>query len=162
MTHDDNELWQKVIETVKPLRKTATQLPAKKSAAKKKAVVPRAPIQQKPAERMIKQPQPLPQKQVKKLRQQKISIEGRIDLHGYYVSDAHDVLTAFMRQAHMRGWRCVEIITGRGNPERGTGQLKRLVPLWLEGMGGISILHVEPNPVSRGGSYLVLLRRRKD
>ncbi|MDB5478057.1 MAG: Smr family protein, partial [Alphaproteobacteria bacterium] len=58
--------------------------------------------------------------------------------------------------------RCVEIVTGRGSPERGTGQLKRMLPLWLQD-GGIRpfILHIDENPASRGGSYLVLLRRAR-
>lgn len=160
MTDDDTDLWKQVAETVKPLRKTATRLVAKKPSAKKKINTAHTHDDAVPKQRTVTQSQPLPQKQVRKLRQQKIAIEGRIDMHGYYVRDAQEVFMAFMQQAKMRGWRCVEIITGRGSPERGTGQLKRLVPIWLESMSGI--LHVESNPISRGGSYLVMLRRHKE
>lgn len=159
MKNDDTEVWKKVTETVKPLRKKANSVPLITAPPKKKPVIIKRDVQ--PVIRTAP-PSPLPQKRVKKLKNQKIPIEGRLDLHGYTLRDGHEVLIAFMTQAKTRNWRCVEIITGRGDPIRGTGQLKRLVPLWLETLPGISILHVEPNPLSRGGSYLVMLRRNKD
>lgn len=160
ITNEDSDIWQKVTESVKPLRKKSLSVPKTPTIIKKK-ITPIETRGESPVIRAITS-SPLPQKRVKKLKNQKIPIEGRLDLHGYTLRDGHEVLISFMTQAKTRNWRCVEIITGRGDPVRGTGQLKRLVPLWLEGMSGIPILHIEPNPVSRGGSYLVLLRRSKD
>lgn len=164
MTDDEKDVWQQVAQTVKPLRKKSAIIAPNKitKAAVTKPVSLRADITPpRIGAETLYPASPLPSKRVRQLKRQQIPIEGRLDLHGYTVRDAHEVLNAYMAQAQARGWRCVEIITGRGDPLRGTGQLRRFVPLWLDMISGVSILHTEPNPASRGGSLLVLLRRNK-
>ena len=50
-----------------------------------------------------------------------------LDLHGCNVDQAYDKLENFIRECARKGYRNVLVITGKG-----TGKLKRLVPLWLE------------------------------
>lgn len=84
-------------------------------------------------------------KKAKRLRAGRIEIEGRIDLHGMRQDEAHGALVAFLHRAHMRGWRWVLVITGKGKAavlsddepfdmtrERSRGILRRNVPRWLE------------------------------
>lgn len=51
----------------------------------------------------------------------------KLDLHGCNEDQAHEGLEAFIRARHREGRRKVLVITGKGS-----GKLRRLVPLWLE------------------------------
>lgn len=157
---NDEILWQELMRSVKPLQKdkeTVTPTPPRI-----KDVLPKYAREELPEMRRVT-PSPLPQKQVKKLRTQRIAIEARLDLHGYRMEAAQNAVLQFIRDAMRQQIRCLEIITGRGDAERGTGLLRHKVPEWLrEPSVQPMILHVEPNPASRGGALLVLLRRNKN
>jgi DNA-nicking Smr family endonuclease len=84
-----------------------------------------------------------------------------LDLHGMTVHSAYHAVDAFIQQAFHHGLRFVDIITGKGNPQTGTGILKREVPLWLEKPHFQAMLtKVEVIPASRGGVYRITLRRK--
>lgn len=157
---EDDALWQEFMRSVKPLdnaRNVVTPTPPK--------VKQFLPDRQDDSLSLIRQvtPSPLPQKQIKKLRTQRIAIEASLDLHGYRIEAAHKAVEQFIHQALRQQIRCLEIITGRGNAARGTGQLRMMLPQWLqESSLQQLILHVEPNPATHGGSFLILLRRNKN
>ncbi|MGF1453996.1 MAG: Smr/MutS family protein [Alphaproteobacteria bacterium] len=81
----------------------------------------------------------------RRVRRGRLSVDGRIDLHGMRQDEAHGALNRFIMAANARGWRCVLVITGKGDRARredmeavfmarrgqGEGVLKRMVPLWL-------------------------------
>ncbi len=91
-----------------------------------------------------------------------IKVEARLDLHGYTLAAAHRAVLRFVEQAHHRQFRCIEIITGRGDPARGTGALRREVPLWLEVPPLRNFVLSLSWPVTgRGGVLRVMLRRSK-
>lgn len=161
MSEDDEEIWRAVTETIKPIKRKSPVIPPSPKIIKKPVTPRAAPIPiAKPT--ITSSPNPLPPKRVKQLKQQKIPIERSIDLHGFTVENAHHAVINFISRAKQQNLRCVEIITGRGNPDRGTGQLRRFVPFWLDDLkAGGTILHIELNPASRGGSFLVLLRRNR-
>lgn len=163
MSDDDDVLWEKLTETVKPLKKrnifhgrakiALTRIV--KHTVVREVRLPSVQIKQTP-------PSPIPSRQAKKLQQHKIPVEASIDLHGMTIERAQNAIMRFLTNAWHNELRCVEIVTGRGDPHRGTGQLKRLVPFWLDDPQlRHLILHVTQNPVSRGGSLLVLLRRNR-
>lgn len=155
----DEALWQEFMRSVKPLRRSKEVI--KPTPPSIKTVLPKNIREDLPVMRDVT-PSPLPQRQVKKLRTQRIAIEARIDLHGYRLDAAHQAVEQFIHNAMRSQMRCLEIITGKGNPDKGTGQLRLMVPQWLqESALQPMILHVEPNPASRGGSLLILLRRHK-
>lgn len=158
MIDDETHAWQEIAKTIKPLKG-------------KKKVVPSSPPLKKLVVREragmdfldipVKQSSPLPQKRVKQLKQQKIPVEAHLDLHGMTLERAHKAVSNFIINAYKQDYRCIEIVTGIGRME-GTGQLKRFFPLWVnETELKKLVLHIEVNPISRGGSYLVLLRRNK-
>lgn len=88
-------------------------------------------------------------------------IERRLDLHGLVAQEAFRRLMEFMDVAHVRGLRCVEIITGLGTGQEG-GILRRELPHWLarpeirHRVLGLSYPHG-----GNKGSVRVLLRRRR-
>lgn len=159
---EEDDHWLEEIRTVKPLK---IKKPVVTSVIKLKKPVVSSHIMTPPAIRRLENQHPaspLPQKRLKQLRQQKIPVEASIDLHGLVISKAHQTVQRFLINAYRNELRCVEIITGKGNPLIGTGLLKREFPQWLADPSlRMIILHYEENPLSRGGSFLVMLRRNK-
>lgn len=95
------------------------------------------------------------------LFRREMRIERRLDLHGLVAQEAFRRLMEFMDVAHVRGLRCVEIITGLGTGQEG-GILRRELPHWLarpeirHRVLGLSYPHG-----GNKGSVRVLLRRRR-
>ncbi|MGG2478372.1 Smr/MutS family protein, partial [Rhizobium sp. BR5] len=58
--------------------------------------------------------QPMEKPVKRKLTRGRLPLEGRIDLHGMFQSEAHAVLLDFLLRAHERGLRHVLVITGKG------------------------------------------------
>ncbi len=75
--------------------------------------------------------QPLEKPVKKKLAKGRLPIEARLDLHGLYQEEAHDLLLDFLLRAHDRGLRHVLVITGKGSSMGSEGALRRAVPLWF-------------------------------
>jgi DNA-nicking Smr family endonuclease len=108
-----------------------------------------------------------------------IAIDGRIDLHGTSIAQAHDRLKAFLVGARSEKLRTVLVITGKGAspfaghtlhsrdvyhaPER-EGRLRRLVPEWLHEaefrslVAGFQPAHPKHGG---GGAFYVRLRRAR-
>lgn len=74
---------------------------------------------------------PLERPTQRKLAKGKLAIEARLDLHGLFQSEAHDLLLDFIHRAHDRGLRHVLVITGKGSSMGSDGALRRAVPLWF-------------------------------
>lgn len=110
-------------------------------------------------------------KAFQKMKRGKLVPEGRIDLHGMTLAQAHPELTSFILQSQMRGFRLVLVITGKGKhkdtggpiPER-MGALRHQVPQWLKMAPlGQAVLQVSEAHLKHGGggAYYVYLRRRR-
>jgi DNA-nicking Smr family endonuclease len=161
MIADDHDIWEDVVKTVKPLKGKSKKVLLAKPITKKKIVSAPPKVDGVPVKKQA--PIPAPPRTARKLKQEKIPVEAKLDLHGMTLAKAHKAIASFIASAKQKNMRCVEIITGRGNPERGTGQLRRHVPLWLHEEPALAslILHVEESHYARGGSFLVMLRRHK-
>lgn len=156
------ELWEQVTRSAEPLKQAANRAPLREPARgdvraatarnkpeKKKTVSQAGPIEQpSPAPAPAPAPPPLggyDRREARGLGTGRISIDGRIDLHGMRQREAHGALKAFIRRARDRGHRHVLVITGKGAP-RGSradedffsepgqtpGVLRRAVPRWLD------------------------------
>ena len=109
--------------------------------AKSKSVL-RAPVQESAS--MAPSPQQgFDRGTLRQVKQGKIQVDGKLDLHGMTQAQAHARLNKFIEIAAHAGKRCVLIITGKGAPEgtqqRGflegspRGVLRRMTPIWLTG-----------------------------
>ena len=68
----------------------------------------------------------------RRLRKGHWSIQREIDLHGLRREDAREALSAFIREAHRHGVRCVRVVHGKGLGSPGkTPVLKGKVQSWL-------------------------------
>ncbi len=75
----------------------------------------------------------------RRLKQGRLTIEGRLDLHGMTQQAAHRALIEFVRSSAESGRKCVLVITGKGarvvseqGTERTVGILRSMVPRWLQ------------------------------
>jgi DNA-nicking Smr family endonuclease len=106
-----------------------------------------------------------------KMKRGKLRPEGRIDLHGMTVAQAHPALTGFILNAQKRGHRLVLVITGKGKrgddfgpiPAR-HGVLRHQVPGWLSlpPLGAV-VMDISPAHIGHGGdgAYYVYLRKTR-
>lgn len=105
-----------------------------------------------------------------KMKRGKLVPEGKIDLHGLTLDQAHGALNRFIMTSQSRGLRLVLVITGKGGAEdpfdpvaRPRGVLKRQVPQWLR-MAPLAMAVLQVAEASRRhggqGAYYVYLRRR--
>jgi DNA-nicking Smr family endonuclease len=122
-------------------------------------------------ERLTAAPVQMDTKSYGKMTRGKLKPEGRLDLHGMTLAEAHPELIAFILGAQAVGKRLVLVITGKGKdrdegyaiPVR-YGVLRHQVPQWLA-LPPLkqAILQVTPAHIRHGGqgAYYVYLRRRR-
>ena len=184
---EEAALWQRVIETVKPIsgRKPSAPLPAREgpgmgaradaplAASSKRQPGHRAPAAAKPT------PQPLPVRKGRKsantldgswdrqLSRGLVSPESAIDLHGHSLSSAYDRLDRGLEQAIAQGDRVLLLVTGkppRPESERphARGAIRAVVGDWLASSrhaGRIAAVRgAHPRHGGTGALYIVLRR----
>ncbi len=94
---------------------------------------------------------------VRKLRRGGWSIQRQLDLHGLRREDARDALSAFIREAHKAGMRCVRVVHGKGLGSPGkTPVLKGRVQSWLIQKSEV-LAFVQARPAEGGAGALVVL-----
>lgn len=96
-----------------------------------------------------------------RFRAGKVVTARRLDLHGMTTQHAFHALSAFLRGAHADHLRCVEVITGRGSPEK-SGTIRRELPMWLNRPDIRPLILAASHPhAANPGSVRLLLRRRR-
>jgi DNA-nicking Smr family endonuclease len=69
---------------------------------------------------------------VRKLRRGVWALQGQLDLHGLRTDEAREQTSQFLREAQLKGWRCVRIVHGKGLGSPGKQPvLKDKVKRWL-------------------------------
>lgn len=177
---DEKELWDQVARSTVPLHAQSKPVPiletAKPVVAPDPKPIPVFEIGSKPAQdTRIEMPSaPVPRmdaKAFRKLSRGKLEPEGRLDLHGMRVDEAHPELVHFILRSHAKGRRLVLVITGKGSgpgPEGPLpyqrGILRRQVPHWLR-QNPVAPLILETRTANfrhggEGALYVYLRRRR--
>ena len=183
---DELDLWRKVAGTAQPMHpgRPVPSLPLKKAKAPEPAMRPVEKFElgarrdgQTPShdvlpglsERVAKAPVRMDKKAFGKLKRGKLVPEGKIDLHGKTLDQAHPALTRFILQSHAAGKRLVLVVTGKGKdrddggpiPVR-LGVLRHNVPHWLSIPPLAQVVLQVTEAHSKhggGGAYYVYLRR---
>ena len=106
----------------------------------------------------------LDKRTAKRLRQGRLDVEARLDLHGFRQDKAHVALNEFLAAAFHTGKRCVLVITGKGTLSPGGGVLKKMVPRWLNETPNrnriLSFNHAKPKDGGNGALYILLKGKR--
>ena len=186
LTDDEIALWRKVTDTAqrlhpersiqqlpkpkpKPIKAPRPHRPEIQIGAKAETRMPAHDLLPGISERMARQPVQMDKKAFGRLKRGKLMPEGKIDLHGMTMDQAHPALTGFLLRAHGEGKRLVLVITGKGKSKSDNGPiptrrgvLKHQVPQWLA-MAPLRsvVLQVAEAHLKHGGTgaYYVYLRR---
>lgn len=161
LTDDEKKLLKEAMRDVLPIRKKALaeepEPPVK--PLKKRIIRPAAtPVSVPPTPSPGKADAPT----ISRVQRGEYAIDGRLDLHGRTLEQAHGQLVAFIEAQYRAGSRCLLVITGKGR--EGEGLLQREVPRWLTLSGMKNMIHVvsKAKPKHGGdGALYVLLRRKK-
>lgn len=179
-TEDEKALWHSVVRDARPLRpgdrKPSTKKPVRAHARGDRQISP--PTTAVPGA----VPGPgLDKRSAQRLKRGRRAIDGRLDLHGMTLDEAHAALDGFLERAERAGKRCLLVITGKGGRAAATGWdadaeagagaelrprgvLRDAVPRWLQvGANRRRVLAVEPARPQHGGdgALYVLLRRKR-
>ncbi|WP_420861779.1 Smr/MutS family protein [Algirhabdus cladophorae] len=186
LTSEEQDLWNKVVGRAEPLeRQNLTQvfqpetIPAPHSRSIQpfsigtKAKPEKGGLDLKPTliKQLAAQTIQMDKKSFGNLKRGKLKPEGRIDLHGMTLSQAHPALVDFILLAFADQKRLVLVITGKGKDKPSLdlmpvqrGILRHQVPQWLN-MAPLRscILQVTQAHIRHGGegAYYVYLKRRK-
>ena len=96
------------------------------------------------------------QRLFKKLKNGQISIESRLDLHGYTVENARSILSQFIAESIEQQLRCVIIIHGKGSLG-GPPILKTMLNHWLKQIPDIlAFSSALPKDGGTGALYVLL------
>lgn len=180
LSKEDREVWERLRQTVRPLRKRRSETPAEPEPEAASATGPRrrtshttAPAPQVAVAQtasVVASPSRLDEKTRRGLSRGAVGVDARIDLHGMRQERAHRALVAFLLRAQAEDVRIVLVVTGKGSAgedrasEDRRGVLRQSVPGWLahpdlrEIVAGLA-------PASRrhggDGALYVRLRRRR-
>lgn len=182
----DGELWRRVTETVKPLKRRAEPSRPPPHADIKPARRPADADAKAPPERPGAAPRPpsplsvtlaappeltpgtaagIDTRTLNRLRRGLIAPERRIDLHSMSQAEAHAALNGFLAGAQAAGKRCVLVITGKGHrSEAAVGVLRTNVPHWLNDPANrariLAFTHATAADGGEGALYVLLRRLR--
>lgn len=169
---EDDDLWKAVTDTVKPLssRESPFSFKAKHVSLKKKLTV-KAEHRAHETEFDFSTFKELEAGDVhamdkstaQKFKNGEMPIDGVLDLHGYTMDKAREVLFDFIRGHSMKGSRCLLLITGKGGFS-GRGVLRTEFPVWMNSgeIRGLILSYVNAKPKDGGdGAFYILLKRKR-
>lgn len=186
LTSDEIDLWRKVAARAhrmhpeqtshegpqpkpKPVKAVRPRLADFEVGIAARGPAPRNDLMPAISDRIASAPVKMDKKAFMKLKRGKLVPEGKIDLHGMTLDQAHPALTGFILRAQGQGKRLVLVITGKGKSKHDDGPipvrrgvLKHQVPQWLvmPPLAG-AVLQVAEAHLRHGGTgaYYVYLRR---
>lgn len=169
MNEGDDNLWQRVSETVEQIDRSrvrhtqkghapiaATQPPSQSSQPVKRHIT-QTPVST--ANSAHNPGREVDAATMRRIKNGQIPIEAVLDLHGLSQHQAHQKVQYFITMAVAAQQRLVLIITGKGK-----GVLKQALPHWLEDAAlAHHILKLMPAPQNKGGegAFLLYLRRQR-
>lgn len=168
LTPEDAQLWRFVTRNVNPyhaLRHPVGDVPL----PTKPEISAPSPAANAPARQAAPQPvlsvgrvADMDRRTARRLKRGELPIDGRIDLHGLTLDQAHGALVGFIRGAYGRGARCVVVVTGKG--KAGEGKIRRETPHWLNqaALRPLVLAVTEARTHDGGsGAFYVLLKRKR-
>ena len=139
LSRDEQKLWRRVVRTVDPLPGRDAALRELEAALDQQGVShdprPPRPIRGRSAPKTVEtqakpaSPDPADRSAEKRVRRGRITLGGRLDLHGHTQDGAFHALLRFVETSRAHGARSVLVITGKGRA--GEGVLRRRFGDWL-------------------------------
>ncbi|MDX2224041.1 MAG: Smr/MutS family protein [Rhodospirillaceae bacterium] len=163
LSDDDRAVWRHVTRTVKRLH--ADDLPDSDPEAPPARPSVRAPATARavPAHPPARGPG-LDGNTARRLKRGQMPCDGRLDLHGHTLAEAHRAAERFIAAMAARGARCVHIVTGKGERGGGARTIRSELLHWLAAprLAGLILATAPAHPRDGGaGAFYVLLRRKE-
>lgn len=179
LSGEDLDLWERFTQGMERLFKAP---PVEKAADYSETIIQKAekravslPLPQAHVTPIFDQEPQLDGRTEARLKRGKITIDGRLDLHGRTQEQAHHLFNNFVMQGYKEEKRCLLVITGKGRSNKNVfeeniydapsvGILKQRLPEWAK-MSPVQpmILKVQPAALKDGGGgafYIYLKRKR--
>jgi DNA-nicking Smr family endonuclease len=174
LTEEEQALWDLVNQETKRLKTKkkeviSVKLPREKLPEKKhpKIELPSSFENAFPLKTHSSEIDTLDRRTSRKIRNQTLNIDARLDLHGFIQKDAYARLQSFIKSAHIRGHKLILIITGKGYSSEGAevkGVLRQKLPQWLKEAETfpqvLSVSSAQPQD-GGNGAYYVFLKKPK-
>ena len=172
LTAAERALWDRVVETVDPLRPTEGASAPKPATDSKRPAAAPPPA---PAPVPLNRQRPLPTTGGldghwdRRLKRGGVAPDVTVDLHGHTLSSAHGRLDSALELSIAAGHRAILLITGkpRDTAERqqsGRGAIRAAVTDWLAASRHASsiaaVRGAHPRHGGNGALYIILKRRR--
>jgi len=165
ITDKEKDLWQSAMKDVKKLDKTIHKTSKK---VEQKSVFQEPMKLEDIAEKIseVKKLQSIDRTLIKKIKQGKVQVDARLDLHGMTQDQAYASLRQFISSCHMNGKKILLVITGKGGMDLGEndrpkGVLKQNVPKWLQTFSEVLSTAEALKHHGGAGAMYVILRRIK-
>lgn len=98
---------------------------------------------------------------LRQLRQGVIPVQFQVDLHGYNIDEARELIYEFIQVCRCRGLTCVRIIHGKSHRSKDRqSTLKSHTNHWLKQIPDVLAFCSAPPSKGGTGSVLVLLKRK--
>lgn len=160
---EDDDLWQHVTQSVKPLKEDRVAKATDAKSTPKRLIVKKRKTEKLPDISANKHsPESINPQTLKRLQRGHVAVEKTIDLHGLTQAKAHQALQKFLLRCHADDTRRVLVITGKGKDSEGV--LRHAVPRWLyESPLSTIVLSLHEAAPEHGGSgaLYVILRSKK-
>lgn len=172
LANEEKELWERVVATVKPLRRP---VPSRREepAEKPRPALAATPAALKKAEAVAPKRGPdrldgLDASWDRRLARGLVSPDVTIDLHGHSLVRAHDVLDRRLEEAIRSGARLILLITGKPPCDDRfpiiRGAIRASINDWLHASRHAAdiaaVRNAHPRHGGAGALYLILRRRR--
>lgn len=169
MSPNDDTLWERIKQTIIPINRddvlpsVSTPMSRKKANKPKerfpqrKKIVPPISHDKKKTESFSA----INRQTQRKIDKGQIKTDGKLDLHGLTVAQAHQTFIQYIKQAVSQNKKTIIVVTGKGSKERGTGVIRRELPYWIEDPKIACHIHGFSEPIRNQGRYLIILRRQK-
>jgi DNA-nicking Smr family endonuclease len=173
LSSDDLKIWRHVTRSINPLPGFRHPTPEDETVAEEpqRGKVFEAAVVDTPP-RVSPRPSPpltlgatadMDRRTAQRFKRGDMAVDGRIDLHGLTLDQAHSALNAFIRGAHARGARCVVVVTGKGKGG-GIGKIRNETPHWLNQAPlrplVLAVSEARYHDGGAGALYVLLKRKR--
>lgn len=99
---------------------------------------------------------------IKRLRLGQLDVDYWLDLHGYKIEEARDLVLEFLNSCHKKKLTCVGTIHGKSHRSQDRqATLKSHVNHWLKQCPTVLAFHSAPQNKGGAGSLLILLKRKR-
>jgi DNA-nicking Smr family endonuclease len=99
---------------------------------------------------------------IQRLKRGEFEIDAVLDLHGFNLITAEEVLQRFLTHAIEQQWRCVQIIHGKGSRSSQAPLLKNSVNQWLRAYAEVlAFCSASANDGGAGAVYALLKNTQK-